>query len=152
MLLVHRMMAIHSRSIRSWIILFQFVLLGHFKSDKDSFSSFRYQTSNHFLSHILCWVVEQLLKLQTRELLDDLILSSNHHWILRLKLLVFVFLLEHVLYQPSSAVSHLAQPIIQPLPCVVWVVIHLVALLLDVGHMPHIMTYELLHPLALIHL
>lgn len=46
------------------------------ESDKDSFSLSWYQTLYYFLSHVLRGIVEELLKLQVSELLDDLLFAG----------------------------------------------------------------------------
>ena len=130
--------------------LLEFIDLLHFECDEDSFSSLGYQTCDHLLSNILRWIVQQLLQLVTCELLNDLILSADHDRILRLELLIFVLLLEHVLDESSPSVSHLAQSIAKSFPLYL-IIMHLVcAFLWQVRHVPYIVRNELLYSLSLV--
>jgi hypothetical protein len=87
----------------SWVLLL--------KRHENTFASFRYQASYNFLGYILGGVVEQLLKLKARELVDHVFLAADRGWVLSFKLIQLLFLLKHILYQSASTVSHFAEPV-----------------------------------------
>lgn len=69
------------------------LLLDHHES---TFSLLRDEARHNFLSHVLCGVVQQFLKLHARETMNDVFLAPNGIRVLTLELVQFVFLLEHV--------------------------------------------------------
>lgn len=148
-IMVRVMPVICAWAISGWLLDHSVWLL-HFKSYEDSFSSLRYQTSYNLLSNILCWVVQQFFKLETWKLLNYFILSPDHNGILGLKLIIFVFFLEHIFDESSASISHFTQSIVQSFPHLIWLTSMLATFFLYIWHVPNIMADEFLHTLRLV--
>lgn len=118
--------------------------------DQNSLSFSRNETSDHFLSHVLCRVVQELFKLEAREALDNLIFATDGLWVLLLKLIHSILFLVHVFDKTSASISHLTKAIGQSPLHLILACISLLAIRFLVRHVPHIVRYKLFHSVPLI--
>ena len=83
---------------------------------EDTFSAFRNQARHHLLSNILRRVIEELLKLQARELLNDSLLPPDGVRVMLLEKVRLFILLVIVLYESPPSINHFIKPIDQSPP------------------------------------
>ena len=97
-----------------WQILFRLLLWLHesvgmarLYHNEHTLAFLRNEASDDFLSHILSWVVQEFLQLQTWETLNNLILAANGRRVLLIELFNSALLLKHVFYEASTSICHL---------------------------------------------
>ena len=79
--------------------------------------------------------------------MNHFIFSSNRYWVLRFKLVQFIFFLKHIFDESSSAVSHFAEAVVKPVLHRTLTVACLC--LLQVRQMPDIVRNKFLHAVNL---
>lgn len=89
-----------------------------------AFALSRDQALYYFLCHVFGGVVEQVFELEGSKLAYHVFFFANHQRVLSIELVEPLFLLEHVLNQPSAAIGHFGQAIAKS---------HLEHLLVDCG-------------------
>lgn len=120
-----------------------------FDHHEDAFPLLRDQACDDFLSHVFRGIVEKLLELHAREALDDVFFAPDGRRVLTLELVQLVLFLEHIFDQSSTPIGHFTKSVSEsPVQLISRGPIRLLAV--NVGHVPHVVSDELLHSAVLI--